>query len=362
MRTQPNATTKFPAALPWREDYWELVSKRDRKADGDFYYSVETTGVYCRPSCPARLAKPQNVRFYKSCADAERAGFRACKRCRPDGVSPAEEQAARVARVCQAIEESDGVPTLEQLAEDVGMTPFHLHRVFKAVTGLTPKGYAVAQRSQRVRSRLQSGEGTITEAMYAAGYNSNGRFYGESQAILGMTPSSFRSGGEKEEIKFALGQCSLGAILVAQSQRGICAISLGDDPEALLRNLEKQFPKARLLGGDQDFETIVAKVVGFVDSPSRGCDLPLDLRGTAFQQRVWKALTEIPAGSRVSYTELARQIGAPASIRAVAQACGSNRLAVAIPCHRVVRQDGELAGYRWGIERKRQILQRETES
>src|SRR3954454_17073854 len=194
MRTQPNGTTDSPAALPWREDYWELVSKRDRGADGDFYYSVETTGVYCRPSCPSRLAKPQNVRFYKSCADAERAGFRPCKRCRPDGVSAAQEQSARVARVCHLIEEADTVPSLEQLAENVGMTPFHLHRVFKATTGLTPRGYPVAHRSQRIRSRLQSKEGTITDAIYAAGYNSNGRFYGESQAVLGMTPSSFRSG------------------------------------------------------------------------------------------------------------------------------------------------------------------------
>ncbi len=362
MPTQSNAAKVAPDALPWRDDYWELVSKRDRKADGAFYYSVETTGVYCRPSCPSRLAKPQNVRFHKSCADAERAGFRPCKRCRPDGTSPAEEQASMVARACQAIEQSDSVPTLEHLAEQVGMTPFHLHRVFKAATGLTPKGYAAARRSQRVRSQLLSGEGTITEAMYAAGYNSNGRFYGESQAILGMTPSTFRSGGDKEDIKFALGQCSLGAILVAQSTKGICAISLGGDPEILLRELQKQFPKARLLGGDQDFEAVVSKVVGFVDSPSIGCDLPLDLRGTAFQQRVWNALTEIPVGSRVSYTELAQRIGAPGSVRAVAQACASNQLAVAIPCHRVVRQDGELAGYRWGIERKRQILQSETES
>jgi len=260
------------------------------------------------------------------------------------------------------IERSENTPTLAQLAEKVGMTPFHLHRVFKAATGLTPKGYAVAQRSQRIRSRLQSGEGTITHAMYAAGYNSNGRFYAESEAILGMTPSSFRNGGEKEKIKFAIGQCSLGAILVAQSERGICAISLGDDPETLVRNFEKQFPKAQLLGGDQEFEAIVAKVVGFVDSPSVGCDLPLDLRGTAFQQRVWKALTKIPIGSCISYTELARQVGAPGSVRAVAHACGSNQLAVAIPCHRVVRQNGELAGYRWGIERKRQLLKRETQS
>jgi AraC family transcriptional regulator of adaptative response/methylated-DNA-[protein]-cysteine methyltransferase len=308
------------------------------------------------------MAKRENVRFHRSCADAERAGFRPCKRCKPNGKSVAEEHAAKVARLCRILEESDTVPSLEELAAEAGMTPFHLHRVFKTITGLTPKNYAVAQRSQRVRSRLLSDSVTITEAIYGAGYNSSARFYEQSPAILGMTPSKFRNGGAREEIKFAVGQCSLGAILVAQSKRGICAISLGDDPESLLRDLQDQFPQAHLMGGDRDFEGTVARVIGLVDSPSTGFNLPLDVRGTAFQQRVWKALADIPIGSQLSYTELARRIGAPKSVRAVAQACGANRLALAIPCHRVVRQDGELAGYRWGIDLKRRLLERETES
>ena len=361
MRTQLNTEALPSATLPWREEYWQIVSKRDRTADGSFYYSVETTGVYCRPSCPGRLAKRENVRFHQSCADAERAGFRACKRCNPNGTSPSEEQARKVAGVCRIIEESTDIPTLEHLAEKVGVTPFHLHRVFKSATGVTPRSYAVALRSKRVRSRLLSGKETITEAIYAAGYNSNGRFYDQSQAILGMTPSSFRTGGEQEQIKFAVGQCSLGAILVAQSQHGVCAILLGDDPETLVCDLHRQFPKAELIPGDQTFEHTVATVIGCVERPSQALDLPLDIRGTAFQQRVWKALAEIPVGSRLSYTELADRIGLPKSVRAVAQACGANKLAVAIPCHRIVRQSGELAGYRWGIERKRRLLQRETE-
>ncbi|MFL6452359.1 MAG: bifunctional DNA-binding transcriptional regulator/O6-methylguanine-DNA methyltransferase Ada [Bryobacteraceae bacterium] len=362
VRTNTTEARPSPDALGWREDYWELLSKRDRSADGKFCYSVETTGVYCRPSCPARLAKRENVRFHRSCADAEKAGFRPCKRCKPNGMSVAQEQAAKVVRLCRMLEESDTIPSLEQLAKEAAMTPFHLHRVFKAATGLTPRSYAVAQRSERVRSRLLSQGETITDAIYSSGYNSNGRFYDESGAILGMTPSKFRNGGANEQIKFAVGQCSLGAILVAQSQRGICAISLGDDPETLVRDLQDQFPRARFIGRDPAFEETVAKVVGFIDSRSTELDLPLDIRGTTFQQRVWNALAEVPSGSRLSYTELARRIGAPKAVRAVAQACGANRLAVAVPCHRVVRHDGQLAGYRWGVERKRRLLDGESES
>jgi AraC family transcriptional regulator of adaptative response/methylated-DNA-[protein]-cysteine methyltransferase len=340
---------------------WAAVLARDPSADGQFYYSVKTTGVYCRPSCPARIPNRKNVRFHTTRTEAEQAGFRPCRRCKPDQPAPAEQQAAKITAICRRIETSDSLPTLAELAEQAGMSPYHFHRTFKAVTGLTPRGYAAAHRARRLRSELERG-GSVTEAIYGAGYNSSGRFYEESARVLGMTPSRYRAGGADTEIRFALGLCSLGSILVAMSPRGVCAISLGDDPEALVRDLQDRFPKARLVGGDEDFERLVAQVVGFVEAPALGLALPLDIRGTAFQQRVWQALREIPAGSRVSYSEIARRIGSPRSVRAVAGACAANTLAVAIPCHRVVRTDGDLSGYRWGVERKRALLEREVRS
>ena len=341
------------------EDRWAAVRRRDRRADGVFYYSVSTTGVYCRPSCAARLARRENVRFHASPEAAERAGFRPCKRCRPNEPALAAQRAAAVAKACRLIETAEEMPSLDTLAEAAGMSRFHFHRVFKTVTGITPKAYAAARRAQRVRDEL-SRSGTVTEAIYGAGFNSNGRFYATSADMLGMTPTSFRTGGNGTSIRFAIGQCSLGSILVAATEKGICAISLGDDPDALLRDLQDRFPKAQLIGGDAAFERLVARVVGFVEAPAVGLDLPLDLRGTAFQQRVWRTLREIPAGATVSYGEIAGRIGAPKAVRAVAQACASNAIAVAIPCHRVVRNDGALSGYRWGVERKRALLEREA--
>jgi AraC family transcriptional regulator of adaptative response/methylated-DNA-[protein]-cysteine methyltransferase len=239
------------------------------------------------------------------------------------------------------------------------MSTFRFHRVFKALTGVTPKDYATACRSQRVRKEL-SKSNTVTEAIYDAGFNSNGRFYANSSQTLGMTPTIFRSGGTGTTIRFAVGECSLGSVLVASSEKGVCAISLGDDPDALVRDLQDQFPKARLIGGDKKFERMVAQVIGFIEAPKTGLDLPLDVRGTAFQQKVWRTLREIPAGSTVSYTEIAERIGAPKAVRAVAQACASNHIAVAIPCHRVLRHDGALSGYRWGVQRKSALLAREA--
>jgi AraC family transcriptional regulator of adaptative response/methylated-DNA-[protein]-cysteine methyltransferase len=299
------------------------------------------------------------VRFHATCGDAEQAGFRPCKRCKPHQTSLVEQQAATIAASCRLIEQAEGTPSLAQLAQHAGFSPSHFHRVFKAITGLTPKAYAAAQRAKRVRSALSTC-GTVTEAMYDAGYNSNGRFYATAQEVLGMTPSNYRAGGTQTAIRLAVGECSLGAILVAQSERGICAILLGDDPDALARDLQDRFPQATLIGGDAGFEQLVSKVVGCVEAPALGLDLPLDIRGTAFQQRVWQALRKIPAGSTASYTDIARHIGAPHAVRAVAQACGANALAVAIPCHRVVRHDGTLSGYRWGVERKRLLLEREA--
>jgi len=338
---------------------WAAVVARDPQADGEFFYSVRTTGVYCRPSCAARAARPENVAFHPTTADAERAGFRPCKRCKPDQPPLAEQQAAQVAELCRWIESAEQAPSLEELADHAGLSVYHLHRVFKAVTGLTPKGYAAAHRAKRVRTELNRSS-TVTEAIYGAGYNSNGRFYESSNDVLGMTPTNYRAGGVNTEIRFAVGECSLGSILVAASDRGVCAILMGDDPDALARDLQDRFPRARLIGDDEQFERLVAKVVGFVEAPGLGLDLPLDVRGTAFQQRVWQALREVPAGATVSYTDLAQRIGAPKSVRAVAQACAANPLAVGIPCHRVVRRNGALSGYRWGVERKRALIEREA--
>jgi AraC family transcriptional regulator of adaptative response/methylated-DNA-[protein]-cysteine methyltransferase len=337
---------------------WAAVVARDREADGRFYYSVATTGVYCRPSCGARLPKPANVRFHASRDEAERAGFRPCKRCKPAGPALAERYAATVADVCRAIEESESTPSLAALAKRAGLSLHHFHRLFKSVTGLTPREYGEAHRARRVRDELRKSR-TITDAIYDAGFNSSGRFYAATDGMLGMTPSDYRAGGRKAEIRFAVGECSLGSILVATTARGICAILLGDDPETLVRDLEDRFPRASLVGGDREFERIVARVVGFVEAPALGLDLPLDVRGTAFQQRVWQALREIPPGKTASYSEIAARLGAPDAGRAVARACAANPLAVAIPCHRVVRRDGSLSGYRWGVERKRRLLEKE---
>lgn len=339
---------------------WASVVARDRAADGRFYYSVRTTGVYCRPSCAARLANPKNVRFHDSLADAEAAGFRACKRCRPDQPSLEQQHAARVAAACKVIEVAETAPTLAMLAEVSGLSQYHFHRVFKSITGLTPQAYAAAHRDRRVRDSLAETE-RVTDAIYDAGFGSGSRFYERADAILGMKPTAYRNGGEDAVIRFAIGQCSLGAILVAASMVGVCAILMGDDPGTLARDLQDRFPKARLVGADPDFENIVAKVVGFIEMPRIGLDLPLDIRGTAFQQRVWQALVALPVGTTASYADIAHAIGAPRAVRAVAQACGANALAVAIPCHRVVRTDGELSGYRWGVERKRALLAREAD-
>lgn len=337
---------------------WQAVVARDASADGSFVYSVRTTGVYCRPSCASRRARPENVAFHASPEAAAAAGFRPCRRCGPDQPPLAEQHAEKITRACRTIEASEKAPSLEALAEAAGLSTFHFHRVFRTITGLTPRAYALAHRGERVRKALIGG-GSVTQAIYESGYNSNGRFYAESQQLLGMTPTVFQAGGESAAIHFAIGECSLGAILVAMSEYGVCAILLGDDPEQLARDLQDRFPRAELIGGDAEFEQLVAKVVGFVEAPGLGLDLPLDVRGTAFQQRVWKALLQVPAGQTASYTDIARRIGAPGSVRAVAQACGANALAVAIPCHRVVRNDGALAGYRWGVERKRELLSRE---
>ena len=338
---------------------WAAILARDPEADALFVYGVKTTGVYCRPSSASRLPRPENVEFFDTAQQAEAAGYRPSKRAAGDQTLRAAHHARLVADACRQIEQADTAPGLQQLAQHAGLSPFHFHRVFKSVTGLTPKGYASAHRSRKIRDGLKD-QRSVTDALYDAGFNSNSRFYESANQLLGMTPSDYKGGGTNNTIRFAVGQCSLGAILVAQSHRGVCAILLGDDPDKLVRDLQDQFPKADIIGADHDFEQLIAQVVGFIEAPALGLDLPLDLRGTAFQERVWRALRDIPPGSTASYAQIAQRIGAPQSFRAVAQACGANSLAVAIPCHRVVRSDGELSGYRWGVERKRQLLERES--
>ncbi|MFL6657232.1 MAG: bifunctional DNA-binding transcriptional regulator/O6-methylguanine-DNA methyltransferase Ada [Massilia sp.] len=342
------------------EERWAAVQRRDRDADGVFYYSVKSTGVYCRPSCAARPALRANVAFHASCEAAEQAGFRACLRCKPDQPPLTERHALVVARACRLIDASDDMPDLDSLAEASGMSRFHFHRIFKSHTGITPKAYATAQRAARVTGGLADAA-SVTEAIYAAGYNSSGRFYADAAGRLGMSPSAWRAGGRGAVIRFAIGACSLGAILVAATDKGICAILMGDDPGQLARDLQDRFPAAELHGALPEFEATVAKVVALVERPALGLDLPLDVRGTAFQQRVWEALRAIPSGATVSYAELAERVGLASGARAVAGACAANPVAVAIPCHRVVRNDGALSGYRWGVERKRTLLERERE-
>lgn len=337
---------------------WLAVQARDKAADGQFVYAVTSTGIYCRPSCSARQALPENVQFHHDCLSAETAGFRACLRCKPNQMSFDAQQHMLIERACQVIEHAETPPSLNQLAAEVGLSPYHFHRLFKAATGLTPKAYANAHRANRVRDQLNKRE-SVTDALYEAGFNSSGRFYTVANQLLGMTPKAYKAGGANVRIHYAVGACSLGALLVAQSGRGICAILFDDDASALEADLHRRFPNALIEAADEAFSQTLAEVIAFVEAPGQGLSLPLDIRGTVFQQRVWQALQAIPAGKTASYREVAEAIGTPLAVRAVAGACAANSLAVAIPCHRVVRNDGGISGYRWGVERKQKLLEKE---
>lgn len=336
---------------------WEAVLEREQDFSPPFFYAVKTTGIYCRPNCPSRRPKRQNVAFYATGDQAEANGFRACLRCKPDQQSPQEKTASIIAQACRVIEAAEDEPSLDDLAQQFEMSVFHFQRTFKSVTGVTPKAYGRVHRMNQFRDIMGSSDGSITTAIYDAGYTSSSRFYEKATQALGMTPTLVRKGGKGVKILFAIGECSLGSVLIASSAKGVCAMLLGDTPEIVLEDLQGRFPKAELVGNDPNYEKLIAHVIQFVDDPRYGFNLPMDIQGTAFQQRVWEALRDIPVGTTASYGEIAEKIGAPKSFRAVAQACGANNIAVAIPCHRVVRSDGGLSGYRWGVERKSVILE-----
>ncbi len=338
---------------------WKAITTRSATSSSEpFVYAVTTTGIYCRPDCGSRLPLRQNVAFFDSCAAAESAGYRACKRCAPNARPPESRIAAIIEAACRRIDCADEPLSLSELAANAGLSPFHFHRSFRRITGLTPKAYAKARQAQRLRAALPR-RTTVTEALYEAGFNSSGRFYSESSGILGMSPSQFQRGAKDEIIRFATGLCSLGSVLAAASARGICAILIGDRPDSLTTELKSLFPHARLMPGDSAFQKTLAKVIRMIEEPEAGRNLPLDIRGTAFQQRVWRALRDIPLGQTATYVEIARKVGAPKASRAVGRACASNILAVAVPCHRVIRGDGNLASYRWGAERKKSLIERE---
>ncbi|XTZ39681.1 bifunctional DNA-binding transcriptional regulator/O6-methylguanine-DNA methyltransferase Ada [Salmonella enterica] len=340
------------------EQRWQSVLARQPQADGQFVFAVLTTGIFCRPSCTARHALRKNVRFYPDVASAIAAGFRPCKRCQPDKTHPHQQRMEKIAAACRLLEQEQPV-TLAQLASSAAMSPYHFHRLFKSLTGMTPKGWQQAFRARRLRAALPETQ-TVTEALLAAGFPDSSSYYRQADASLGMTARQYRRGGESAEVCYTLSDCSLGRCLVAESQRGICAILLADSDEQLLKELQTLFPHARQAEGNAEFTARVTQVIRRLDDIEAPFSLPLDLRGTAFQLQVWQALRNIPTGETVSYQTLARQLGKPGAVRAVASACGANKLAIIVPCHRVVRSDGSLSGYRWGTARKALLLQREA--
>jgi AraC family transcriptional regulator of adaptative response/methylated-DNA-[protein]-cysteine methyltransferase len=343
------------------DNRWAAVLGRDGAHDGEFVYAVRTTGVYCRPSCPSRTARRENVVFFDTTLDAQAAGYRACRRCGPDGVSLALRRAQAVQEACRSLEASDSGVPLAVLAQAAGLSPHHFHRSFKAVTGLTPKAYFKAVQARRVQAGLGT-SASVTQALYDAGYNSASRFYGADAATLGMAPATYRSGAAGQHIRYAVEPCALGVVLVAATPKGVCAIEFGQSAHTLVEGLQSRFPKATLVPGDPDFRHWMGQILHHIEHPASLLDLPLDIQGTVFQRRVWDALRRIPCGQTASYAEVAAAIGQPTAVRAVAQACAGNPVALAVPCHRVVRSDGSLSGYRWGTERKALLLERESEA
>ncbi len=333
---------------------WQAVLNRDPAADGIFYYGVQSTGIYCRPTCPARRPRPANVSFFASGEDARQAGFRACLRCQPDEVSARQ---AAVAEIQRLVESADRPPTLSELGRAVGFSPFHLQRVFKQATGLSPKQYATAHRARRLRTDL-IGSSTVIEATYEAGFGSSRAAYQAAATELGMSPGAYKKGGHGQRIAYALADSPLGRMLVAATERGVCTVRFGDD-EGLVAELRAEFPRALLVQDEDAVEPHVAAVGEHLAGRGPSLDLPLDLVATDFQKRVWAALKEIPYGETRTYAQIAEMIGQPGAARAVGRACALNPVALAVPCHRALGSGGKLTGYRWGLERKRILLNQE---
>lgn len=343
------------------DERWQAIVVRDKEADGQFFYAISTTGIYCYPSCPSRLAKRANTFFFKTAAEAGYAGFRPCKRCKSDQDKPSSRDDLVITQACRLIENTDELLSLESLAQSQNLSSYHFHRLFKSITGVTPRAYAIAQRALKIRTELTK-DTSITDAIYQAGFNSNSRFYATSEEVLGMTPTNFKNGGNSETINYSIGACSFGSILVAHSEKGICAILIHDDDKPLLADLQTRFPKATLNEESTDYKHWLEQVIHFVEAPKKGLELPLDIRGTLFQQHVWQLLQNIPLGTTASYTDIATQLGDPKAVRAVARACAANPIALLVPCHRVVRSDGGISGYRWGVENKRTLIAREAKA
>lgn len=363
-RTMITGRRAVPDSLePASDDAWRAVATRDASADGQLFYAVTSTGVYCRPSCPSRRPRRENVRFFTSASAAEDHGFRACRRCRPNDISRAAASVARAKEILDrhADTGAEGSIPLGELSAVVGMSPFHLQRLFQAQMGLSPARYLRARRGERFKSQLRNG-GTVSRATYDAGLGSSSRAYELAESQLGMSPATYRRGGKGTAIRYRVARSSLGVVLVAATNRGVCAVKLGDDASALEGELAAEYPHAMLTrsrGSDDEFGAWVEVIVRYVDRDEGSPAIPVDVRGTAFQWKVWRALQAIPRGETRSYTEVAAAIGKPTAVRAVASACASNRVALLIPCHRVLRSDGALSGYRWGPERKRKLLERE---
>jgi len=341
------------------EARWQAVRERDVDASGVFVYAVATTGIYCRPGCASRRPKRENVRFFDDWRAAEAAGFRPCKRCQPRDENPTSPYLQAIIDACRRVAESEREPTLAELAAGAGLSASQFARVFKAQMGVTPKQYAMSHRAERLREALTETE-RVTDAVYEAGYESGSRAYDPAAQGLGMTPGAWKAGGEGVAIRYALAPCELGWALVAASERGVCLIALGDEPEALETELRERLGRAERVTPDDELDAVLSAALRVIDGQAPAADLPLDIRGTAFQRRVWQALQRIPSGATASYGQVAARIGKPKAARAVARACATNPVAVAVPCHRVVRGDGGLGGYRWGIERKRRLLDREA--
>jgi AraC family transcriptional regulator of adaptative response/methylated-DNA-[protein]-cysteine methyltransferase len=333
---------------------WRIALAKDRRFDGHFITGVHSTGIYCRPSCPARPPRRENVRFYANCTEAEAAGLRACKRCAPDKQS--NEEAAVLAAIDEIRSSEGAAPTLDELAQLTGYSAAHFQRLFKRSTGLSPAAYARALREERAREAL-TGEGNVTEAIYAAGYAAPSRFYEAQKEKMGMAPSVWVNGGRGTTIRWAVVPTSLGDMLVAATDKGVCRLSFAEGPEALAR----RFPRADLVEGGEAFEQLLAEVVASVEQPGDFAHIPLDVKGTAFQEACWKALREIPAGETRTYAEIAAAAGNPKAVRAAGSANARNNVAVLIPCHRVIRTGGDLGGYAYGLEIKRELLEREAQ-